>query len=151
MMMTEKTINVPESEVPEIVELEEASKKVKRFMAKHRVLMAELSGLVFQYNRALDAATKAVNAKAHDADAGVNCGPFVFKYFRRSYNADMLFDLVGKAEFKKLGCEVVPSYQVIDKAKLQRNMESGRVPKSVVEAVMKKTAVFEKPEKVVLP
>lgn len=138
-----KAKRVPETQVPEVQAFLEAREKVERLKEAYPEVFEQLSHLQQEYNAALEAADKAVRAKK------ISCGPFDCYQMQTKYNAERLFEELGRDEFLKVGgtIKTVTQYDV-DKNKLEAHITSGVIPDEVVGAVRDVSPRYKKPDKI---
>lgn len=136
---------VPESTIPEVAVFVEAQERLERFKAAYPDLFEQLDHLVEEHNTALEAADKAVRGQQ------VSCGPFVMMSSTTKYDADKLFEELGRDKFLEVGGQVktVTVYD-IDKARLEAHLASGIIKPDVVATFRTITPRYKKPEKIVL-
>ena len=110
----------------------------RAYPAAYEALMA----IQQEYNATLEAAEKLCRAQ------GRSEGPFIIKSSRQNYDAEKLFDELGKDQFIAVGgvIENVVSYSV-DKTVLQSKIASRKISPEVVEAISKPVHVFAAPKK----
>lgn len=134
------------SQVPEVLDFMEAQDRLDEFKKKHADILVELDAIAEDYNQKLEAADKAVRARA------ATCGPFENYQTVTSYDAKALFELLGKEKFiqvgGKLGTET--TYNV-DKARIEASISKNLIPADVIERFKKESPRYHKPEKIILP
>lgn len=142
-MAKTKTERVPESEIREVQDFLEVQAKVQRLKESFPEVFDTLNQLSQEYNAALEAADKKVRA------LGVSCGPFDCYQTATSYDADKLYEELGKDEFLRVGgvIKTVTKYDV-DKAKLEAHITSNSVPTEVVDVVKTVSPRYKKPSKI---
>jgi len=136
---------VPESDLPEVTIFLEAQAKIERFREAYPEVFEQYDQLAGDFNTALEAADKAVRGK------GVSCGPFVELSSTTKYNADQLYEELGKEKFFEIGGSV-STRQVfeIDRGRIEAHIAAGGISKEVLERVRTITPRYKKPEKIVL-
>lgn len=141
-----KTTKVAIEDIREVAEFEAAKIRLERMKDAYFDVLDQFGGLVEDYNTKLEAASKAVAAR------GVECGDFTIHTVRKSYNAEKLFDLLGKEGFQKVG-GIVETKRVlsIDKKILEASILTNAVPAQVVQEVVSETIAYKKPKQVVMP
>lgn len=144
--MAQKTINtVSEESIPEVLRFLEANDRVQSFYEKHSEIFSQLLELRGEYNAALEAAEKVVRAKR------VSCGPFVAYQIQTKYDAEKLYEEVGRDRFLELGGKIqtVTTFD-LDKAKFEAHVVSNNVSQEVVDTVKEVSPRYKKPEKITL-
>ncbi len=138
--------SVDPAEIPEVVEFMDAQRAIQEFKEMHADVFKDLDGLVERHNTALEQADKVCRARQ------VSCGPFDLYQFTTKYDAEALFNAVGRDTFLEIGgkLETVTKYEV-DKGKLEACIAQKKVDKEVAERVRKDTPAFHKPQQLVLP
>jgi hypothetical protein len=133
-------------EVPEVVEFLDAQDAIQAFKTEHAEVFDQLAQLVERYNTALEQADKACRSKE------VSCGPFDLYQFTTKYNAEALFNAVGRDNFLTMGgkMETITQFSV-DRGRLEACIAQGKLPNDVVEHVRKETPNFHKPDPLVVP
>lgn len=140
MAKTTKAEQVPEESIREVQDFLEAKAKIDRLKESFPEVFETLDHLKNEYNAALQAADKKVRAM------GVSCGPFTVMNTAVTYDADKLFEELGKDEFLRVGgvIKTVTQYEV-DKAKLEAHITSNSVPQEVTDVVKKVSPRYKKP------
>lgn len=141
--MTQKAKRIPETTIPEVEHFLDVRNKVERLKEAYPEVFEQLATLATDYNQALEAADKVVRGKQ------VSCGPFDLYQWSTTYDAEKLYEELGKDEFLKVGGQIktVTTYD-IDKAKLEARITSGAIPGEVVTIVKKTSPRYKKPEKI---
>jgi len=132
--------------VPEVVEFLDAQGAIEDFKNENAAVFEQLAELTDRYNSALEQADKACRSKE------VTCGPFVLKHFATKYDAEALYNAVGRDAFLNLGGKIgtATTYDV-DKGRLEACIAQNKVPDEVVSHVRKEVPNFSKPDKLVIP
>lgn len=145
-MQKKKAEVVNESEIKEVVEFLDAQGALQEFKEAHKEVFEQFAQLAERYNAALEQAEQVVRAR------GVKCGPFDLYQFATKYNAEALYNAVGRGKFLELGgkIEQVTQYDV-DKGRLEAAIAQKKLEPSVVDNIRKETPNFHKPDRVVLP
>ena len=133
-------------EIPEVVEYVNAQDTIEEFEAAHKKTFEKYRELIEIRNTLLEAAEKIVRGKK------VSCGPFNLKQIRVAYNAEDLYQAIGRDMFLSIGgtVETINSYNV-DEKKLQAAVASKKISNAVLEEVRKDTPVYNAPKKALLP
>ena len=139
------TKNLPESAIPEVAAFVEAQERLQRLQDAYPEIFVQFKQLAEDYNQALEAADKAVRAQK------VSCGPFSLMSVTTKYDAEKLYEEVGREAFLKFGGieKSVTKYEV-DKGRLEAAIAANAVPAKVVEDVRDISPRYKKPEKIVL-
>lgn len=143
--MTKKTkIETPHEEqlTEEVDEFLQARERYFRWQKQYPQAYSELLELQSDYNATRDAAEKIL--RAH----GKSEGPFQIKSSRLSYDAEKLYDEVGKEVFLALGGEISTNVSFkIDSTTLQSKIAAKKVDPAVIESISKPVHVFDAPKK----
>jgi hypothetical protein len=133
------------TQISEVRDFMRAEAALEQFKEQNSELMTQLSSLTEDYNQKLEAAEKVVRAKK------VSCGPFEFYQEKTTYDPKTLFDSVGRDRFLQVGgiTKTVTEYS-LDKERVKQAIAKKDIPKEVVEAFVKVTAVYHKPDKITL-
>lgn len=134
---------LPETQIPEVMEFLEAKQKLDRLREAFPEVFEQLYALREEYNAKLEAAEKIVRAQK------VSCGPFDLYQWQTKYNAERLYEELGRDEFLRIGGKIqtVTQYDV-DKNKLEAHITAGAVPEEVVSVVKDTSPRYKKPEKI---
>lgn len=143
MPVTVKT--VPEDQVPEVVQFQEAKRNYEEYKEQNAPIVDTLEHLQAEYNRALEAAEKVVRSKQ------INSGEFQVISQSVTYDWDKLVEEIGVEDFRKMGGTLTTTTEFeIDKRVFEAQIAAGRIPASVVEKVGKTVLRYKKPDKVSL-
>ena len=147
-MKKTKQIELSVIDDPSLAQFENARAELEHFISEHSEVFEHLNALTETYNTSLEQADKTLRTKAIEYGAGVSCGPFRFKNFRESVDADKLYEAVGLDKFKALGgrIETVQKYTV-DKDVFAARVAGKAVEQSVVDLVVTVTPVYSGPKK----
>lgn len=137
---------VAEENIPEVIEFLNAKDALESFMAENASIFATFRELSERYNSTLEAADKTCRS------AKVKCGPFELYAFAEKYDAEGLYNAIGRDKFLEVGgrIEQVPKYSV-DSKRLEASIAKNLIPEDVVEQVHKVTPNYHKPDPVKLP
>jgi hypothetical protein len=136
---------VPESMIPEVAAFVEAQERISRLKESYPEIFEQLDILKDDYNTALEAAEKAVRAQK------VSCGPFTLISIQTKYDAEKLYEAVGRDAFLRFGgIEKSVTVFSVDKSRLEAAIAANAVPSMVVEDVKDVSPRFKKPEKIVI-
>lgn len=135
--------SLPETAIPEVAAFLEAKERLDRLREAYPEVFEQLSELKDEYNSRLEAADKAVRARK------ISCGPFVKYQEQTKYDAEKLYDALGREKFLEVGgkTSTVTTYEV-DRARLEAHIASGTIDKEVVEDVREVSPRYKKPEKI---
>lgn len=146
MTKTERATEVEISEIPEVAAFVAVQNRLSKLRQEYPGLFDEIDDLAEQYNTTLEAADKAVRAKE------VSCGPFTVRQYVTKYDANELFNAVGKEKFLALGGSVQTVHQYdIDKKLFDAAAAQGKVSKTVFEAVKTTSPTYNKQGKIFIP
>lgn len=117
--------------VPQEVALfEEAKKSLLDFEARHEKVFETYRELVAEYNTNLEQANAAVRSR------GISTDDFHAGAEIDVYDADKLYEIVGREKFLELGgSEKTERKLSVDKMKLRSFILSGKVPPPVVDQI----------------
>jgi hypothetical protein len=145
-MQKRKIEELPEADVPEVIEFLDAQDAVKAFKEEHAAVFEQMGQLVERYNAALQQADQACRAKQ------VSCGPFILKHFSTKYDAEKLFNAVGRDQFLQWGGKLdTKTVYEVDRGRLEAIIAQGKLPATTVEEVRKETPNYHKPDALVIP
>lgn len=136
----------PAPAIPELVELEEATRNITEYKEAYPDVFNEFYGsLIERFNAAVEAAEKAIKGSHVKQDAG----PFRYRYTQVKYNADALFEELGQEAFKEYGGVItqVTKYS-IDGKRFEAKVAAGAIQPAVVEKVRKEVHYFSGPDKI---
>ena len=149
MKKTKKQIELSVTDDLALAQYENARAELEHFMKEHEEVFEHFSALTEVYNTSLEQADKTMRAKSLEYDAGVSCGPFRFKNFRESVDADKLFEAVGDDRFRALGGRIVTVQKyTVDKDVFAARVAGKAVEQSVVDLVVAVTPVYTGPKKI---
>lgn len=145
-MQKRKAPTVDIGEIPEVIEFVDAQEALQEFKQEHAAVFETLAQLTERYNASLEQADKVCRARQ------VSCGPFDLYQFSTKYDAEALYNAVGRDKFLELGGKIdtVTAFSV-DKGKLEACIAQRKIESDVVDRVRKETPNYHKPEKVQLP
>jgi hypothetical protein len=137
-----KAKEVDPRDIPEVADFIDADDRVKEFKEQYKDVFEQYEQMVSERNDKLEAAEKIV--RAHK----VTCGPFVLYQYQTKYNAQALYDAVGRDDFLKLGgnIQTVPKYE-IDKKAFEAMVAQKKIAPTVVEAVVEISPRYKCPDK----
>lgn len=145
-MQKKKITTVEVATIPEVIEFVDAQATIEEFKADNVAVFAMLAELTDRYNTALEQADKVCRAR------GVSCGPFDLYQFSVKYDAEALYNAVGRDKFLELGGKIeVQTVYDVDKGRLEAMAAQRKVPEEVISQVRKETPAFHKPPKLVVP
>lgn len=141
-----KIISVSTDKVPEVIQFLDAEKTMEEFVADNQAVFDQFRELADRYNNTLEAAEKAVRGQE------VKCGPFDLYQFSTKYNADALFNAVGRNKFLEAGgtMKQVTEYAV-DKDAFESAVAKDLIPEEVVKEVRKVTPNYHAPKPLRVP
>ena len=145
-MAGKKATVVDPAEIAEVSEFIFAQDALKEFKEAHADLFEELEGLVERYNTTLEQADKAVRANK------VSSGPFNLYQFTVKYDAEALYNAIGRDRFLDIGGAIqnLPSYS-IDRGRLEACIAQNKVPKEVVDTIRTESPAYHAPKKLLIP
>lgn len=147
--MKKKAIVTKEPEaIPEVMEFLDAKAALEEFKAEHPKVFEELGHLVDRYNTTREQAEKAARA------AEVKCGPFDAYQVTVKYDANALYNAIGRDLFLQVGGTISQkTVYDVDKGRLEAAITSPntKLTDEVVKSVRKETVVYHVPDPLVLP
>jgi hypothetical protein len=133
------------NEIPEVAEFLRVKQELDNYKAQHAPVFEGLEEIVREYNDKLSAAEQVVRARQ------VSCGPFDAYQTQTKYDANALYEMMGRDKFLALGGqEELQKVRSLDKKRVDMNIAAGNIPKEVADEVRKTTPKYKTPEKVTL-
>lgn len=124
----------------------EVEERIQVFKMEHYEVFQEMAHLLQERNDALEDAEKEVRAR------GVNCGPFIVCGEIVKIDVEKLYDELGEEHFLEAGGSMETKRVLgIDKRKFEALVDSGSIPKEVVETCFTRTNKYKAPSKTELP
>lgn len=141
-----KIVSVDPSTIREVQDHLVAKEKLDSLRTTYPGIFEEFEEIVNEYNATLESAAQAVRSRQ------VTCGPFEILNFKATYNAQALYDAVGRDEFLRLGGseQTIKQYDV-DKKVFDSFVSQGQVPANVESAVITVGPAYKAPKKIILP
>lgn len=137
---------VPQGDVPEVQEYVAAREALENFMDSHSEVFEEYRDMVEHSNDALERADKVVRGK------NVSCGPWDKYQTQTKYDAQELYEAMGRDEFLRVGGKVTTkTIYDVDKAKVTASIERGAIPPEVAGEVKKVSPRYKTPKPIGLP
>lgn len=144
--MQKKIATIAPAEIPEVVEFIDANDAIQAFKESHPDVFREYSELVDRYNTALENADKVVRARQ------VSSGPFDLYSVATKYDAEALYNAVGRDKFLEVGGKLETKTEyTLDKGRLEAAAAQRKIGPDVIEQVRKETPNYHKPPKLVVP
>lgn len=141
--MTKKN-DPPPPQPPAVRELdrfERAKSRLALLRHANEGFFEELEGAVEEYNDSREQAEQAVRGR------GVSMGDFKISREFDEFDADKLFELVGRDKFLEWGgAEKTERRLSVDKVKLRSYVTAGKVPKAVVDQILTKQRQYTTPK-----
>ena len=136
---------VDPSEIPAVQEFLAVQQELENFKAQHAATFEAFEIIVNEYNEKLSAAEQKVRAR------GVTCGPFNAYQTQAKYDANALYEMMGREKFLELGGkETIQKVRTLDKGIVDSHISSGNIPEEVANEVKKTTPRYKKPSEVKL-
>ena len=144
--MTQQKNDLSVDDIIEVQHFMEVQAKYEEFKEKHSAVFAELQLIAEEYNTALESADKAVRAKQ------IACGPFRILNHSTRYDAEKLYEELGKDTFLNSG-GVIKSKTIydLDKPRFEAQVAANMIPAEVVEVVKSTAARYASIGNIVLP
>jgi hypothetical protein len=135
-----------ETDYPEVIDFLQKQAAIEEYKQMHADVFEQFDHLVDEYNTSLENAEKVVRS------AEVNCGPFDLYQYKTTYNAEALFNAVGRDKFLELGglTGTKVTYD-IDKNRFEAAVAAKKVGKDIIAQVRKESPAFHTPKKLVIP
>jgi malate synthase len=132
--------------VPEVGQFLNAEERVKAFKEMHSEVFDEYAQLLNERNALWQQADQAVRGQA------ASCGPWERYSETTKYDADALYEAVGRDEFLRLGGTIKTVQQrAIDRDHIKVRIEAGELRPEVVDRVRKVTGNYHAPKKLESP
>jgi hypothetical protein len=123
----------------------ESRHSLDTFMEQHGEIFNVLHEIIEDVNTKRQAADKAVRA------AGVSCGPWNIGQTQTVYNADALYEGLGRDGFLAVGGKLSTKTVVsVDKNKVNAAVTRGDIPKPLAEHVITERPRYTAPKDIVL-
>jgi hypothetical protein len=147
--MKKRAIEVrPTESFPEVIEFLEAKAALEEFKQVHPEVFEELSQLTERYNATLEQAEKVVRQSES------KCGPFDAYQVSVKYNAEALYNAVGRDAFLQIGGTINQTTEYeLDKGRFEAAVSSpsNKITEEVLKTVRKETVTYHVPTKLVVP
>jgi len=122
--------------IPEVAAFLEAEQRLRQYRAQHSQVFKPYAALLEDYNQKREAADKVVRGQ------GISCGPWDWYSSQTKYNAQALFEALGRDKFLKVGgiMKTVTAYD-LDEQKVEGAIARGEISEPVVgtfKAIIKK-------------
>jgi hypothetical protein len=125
---------VPVEEIPEVAAFVDVQQRYQAFRESNKAYFEYLDALTAEYTDKFTAASTAVRGR------GVSCGPFEKYQVQVTYDADMLYDLVGRDKFLELGgVEKKVTVRSVDKKRVEMFIKSGKLGEEETKAIKKES------------
>lgn len=142
-MAAKKTKSAPpvNEGIAALERFEHAKAELARLREDNQDIFDSLGMAVEEYNDALEQANAAVRGR------GVSMGDFQISREFDEYDADKLFELVGRTQFLEWGgAEKTERKLSVDKTKLRSFISAGKVPKAVVDQILTRQRQYSTPK-----
>lgn len=133
-------------EISDVVSFINAKDALEAFVQDNPDVFDQYRELVDRYNATLQAADKAVRGRE------VTCGPWHLYSYSVRYDAETLYNVVGRDKFLEVGgsIETVTKYD-LDKKRLEASLAQRKISEDNVAAIRKDVPSFHAPKPAVLP
>ena len=141
-MVAKKRLNeIPVDSIPAVGEYIDRQGMLEAFMENHKGIFDTYHVLQASVAQSLEAADKIVRAQ------GVSCGPWDRYAIRTTYNAEALYEALGREGFLSIGGKLVTKtgYEVEGK-RLETAIARGEIPQDIVDSVKKEVASYHAPK-----
>lgn len=133
-------------EIPEVAAFVEVQARYVKYKEDNPQFFKWLEELSEEYNSKLDAASKAVKAKA------VSCGPFNRYQTQTKYDAEEMYQIFGQDKFLSMGGkEELVKKRSLDKAKVERHIKSGDIDEEATALIKKVSPRYRSLEELKIP
>lgn len=133
-------------QVPAVIDFVDAQSAIADFKQEHAQVFAQFAELAERYNATLEQAEKVCRGDR------VACGPFDLYQFVTKYDAEGLFNAVGRDRFLEIGGKIETVQQFsLDRQRFEAAVAQNKIPKDVVDRVRTETPNYHKPAKVSIP
>lgn len=132
---------MPKTDEPQITQSVRELKRFERAKEALREALEPLLPLIEEYNDALEQADMAVRGR------GISEGDFKITQDFYEFDADKLFELVGREKFLEWGgTETTARALGVDKVKLSSAIAAGKVPAGVVKQIRTRRQRYSTPK-----
>lgn len=137
---------LPPEEIPEVQAFLEVHERLETFKKTNELFFSYLTALADEYNEKLADAERVVRQK------DVTCGPFVRFQEQVRYDANALYEIVGREQFIALGgVETRDIVRSLNKERIDLNIANGTIPEDIAKQVKKVSGKFRKLSPVQIP
>jgi hypothetical protein len=137
---------VAPSSIAEVKAFLKAKATLDALKVKHPRAFAELLELAKPYNATCEAAAKVVRARR------CSSGPFDLYTFRPKYDAEALYEAVGRQRFAQSGGVIEPKEsRSIDTERFEALVACEKLPRDIVDKVLSYTPCFHTPDLISVP
>jgi hypothetical protein len=132
---------VPRESVPEVAAFEEAAAQLAQFRAANQQVFDEYEERARDLNQKMQAADKVVRSKQ------VSCGSWEWYQTQVSYDADALYEALGREKFMQVGGKLqTTTKRSVDKTKVEAAIARKDIPQKVVEHIKKESPRYHAPK-----
>lgn len=137
---------VPVEEIPEVGKFVQEQERFKQFRKDNAQFFEYLTQLATDYNEALSAARAACKQR------GVSCGPIQVATVQTKYDADAMYDVLGREKFLEMGgtLETVQK-RGLDKKRVDFNIDNGKIEADQAALIRKRNPTFKSNDVVSVP
>lgn len=129
------------TDIPEVAAYMEAEEMLRLFLEARPDFAKTLREMIHDLDQKRQAADKVVKAR------GVVCGPWKVHSVRTTYNADLLYDLIGKEQFLAVGgVEETVVQKTVDKKKLEAAIAKGELQADTIAEIKKESLAYKAPK-----
>ena len=135
---------VEPDEIPEVQEYMDAKAMLDAYIHHNQSVFEQYRELAENVNRARESADKVVRAKE------VSCGPWDIYQTQTTYDANVLYEALGREGFMRVGGKVqMQAAYEVDKAKVEAAIARGEIPPELVSSVKKESPRYKAPKDIV--
>ncbi len=144
MSKTDKKLAI--ADIPEVQAFIAAKERLDKFKQDNAQFFKWLEDLAGDYNDKLSEAVKVVRAK------DVSCGPFDRFQEATTYDADAMYDLLGREKFLEYGgSEETVKKRGVDKKRVDMNIDNGNIDADMAKLIRKTSGKYRSVPELVVP
>jgi hypothetical protein len=141
-----KPATVDPDDLSEVAAFMRAQERLENWKKTYAGAFQELMEIAELHNSTLEAADKSVRARE------VSSGPFELLNYSTTFNANALYDALGREDFLRFGGSVQTVQQYdIDKKQFEAFVAQKKIHPDVVKAVISYGPRYKKLDKVIIP
>jgi hypothetical protein len=142
--MVTMATRVDPTEIPEVQDYLEAKAMLDAYIHHNQAIFEQYRELAENVNRAREGADKIVRSKE------VSCGPWDIYQTQTTYDANVLYEALGREAFIRVGGKVqMQAVYEVDKAKIEAAVARGDIPSELVPVIKKVSPRYKAPKDIV--